>query len=121
MSYLGLIILGFGGHARAVGAVALACGVKKLVFVEVSAREGENFFGHPVQAMWPDRLPTDWASMPASGTSPAREAQASAITARGWRLARLIGSSATISQGVLLIRGLSSITNAISAHLPTYR
>jgi UDP-N-acetylbacillosamine N-acetyltransferase len=43
-----LTIIGCGGHGRSVADVALANGIKKLVFVDAKARENETLFGFAV-------------------------------------------------------------------------
>jgi UDP-N-acetylbacillosamine N-acetyltransferase len=44
----GLYILGFGGHARSVADIALATGIRQLIFVDDNARPDEEFAGYPV-------------------------------------------------------------------------
>jgi sugar O-acyltransferase (sialic acid O-acetyltransferase NeuD family) len=95
----GLLILGFGGHARSVADVALAAGYEALLFIDENAREGENFLGHPVQRTWPARLPEDWVCLPAAGDNRKRQRQLAALQEAGWPLATLIAPTATIGAG----------------------
>lgn len=95
----GLLILGFGGHARSVADVALAAGFSSLVFVDDNAREGENFLGHPVQRDFSGALPEGWQCLPASGDNNRRRQQIEAIREAGWPLATLISPTATLGAG----------------------
>lgn len=102
----GLLVLGFGGHARSVADVALACGIKHLLFIEPNARAGENFLGHVVQSDWPDAAAfSDWRFLPASGSGTMREQQMRDALARGWRPATLIAPTATIGAGAQVGEG----------------
>ncbi|MDN6857392.1 acetyltransferase [Pseudomonas sp. CAN2814] len=92
----GLLILGFGGHARSVADVALAAGIRELRFVDSNAREGENFLGFPVLSHWDAALPEGWAAFSAAGDNARREQQIEAIEAAGWPLASVIAPSATL-------------------------
>ncbi|BCX66891.1 acetyltransferase [Pseudomonas izuensis] len=95
----GVLILGFGGHARSVADVALSLGVKQLRFIDSNARPNENFGGFPVLSEWMLELPDGWSVMPASGDNAARQAQIEEIIKRGWPLATLIAPTATIGFG----------------------
>lgn len=101
----GLLVLGFGGHARSVADVALACGYDALLFVDDNAREGESFLGFPVQGTWPDTLPQGWLALPASGLGHARQAQIDEAARRGWNLATLIAPTATVGVGARIDLG----------------
>lgn len=101
----GLVILGFGGHARSVADVALAIGYEALLFIDENAREGENFLGHPVQRAWPAQLPDGWTCMPAAGDNRKRQAQLAAIQEAGWPPATLIAPSATLGAGAAVSPG----------------
>ncbi|MEJ0062265.1 MAG: acetyltransferase [Alphaproteobacteria bacterium] len=106
MSLPGLIIIGFGGHARSVADVALACGFGALLFVDPRARPGENFLGHPVQAAWPEGDGFgDWRAMPASGDGQRRAAQMAEARQRGRRIATLIAPTATVGVGATVAEG----------------
>lgn len=95
----GLLILGFGGHARSIADVALASGIESLLFVDSNAREGENFLGHPVLREFTGDLPADWHCIPAAGDNRRRWAQVEAISKTGWPLATLIAPTASIGAG----------------------
>ncbi|WP_036257675.1 acetyltransferase [Mesorhizobium sp. WSM3224] len=71
-----LIILGFGGHARSVGDIALSSGFDDLTFVDEHAREGEAFAGFPVVTMLPENATgSGWFVFPGSGDNARRQAQ----------------------------------------------
>lgn len=95
----GLLILGFGGHARSVADVALAAGVTTLCFVDANARDGENFHGFPVLPRWDAPLPEGWAAFSAAGDNTRRQRQITDIEAAGWPLATLVAPSASIGLG----------------------
>lgn len=100
MTFLsGLLILGFGGHARAVADVALASGIKHLRFIDNNARPNETFGDFPVLRSWDEELPDGWSAMPASGDGLSRQTQCDWVTERGWPLATLISPTATIGFG----------------------
>lgn len=101
----GLLILGFGGHARVVADIAMALGIKEFCFVDQAAREGEQFLGHPVVAGHGPTLPPSWKAFAASGDAARREAQCAQIAAAGWPLATLIAPSATIGAGAQIGAG----------------
>ncbi|WP_242166929.1 MULTISPECIES: acetyltransferase [unclassified Pseudomonas] len=92
----GLLILGCGGHARAVADVALALGVKHLCFVDHHARPDETCGAFPVRRSWDEDLPQGWSVMPASGDGARRQAQCDWVDQRGWPLATLVSPTATI-------------------------
>lgn len=102
-----LLVLGFGGHARSVGDVALASGVKRLLFVDSQARANETFAGFPVRAELPDDLGGDWLAFPALGNNSLRERQCDNAP---FSLATLIapdaivGVEAEIGRGALVAR-----------------
>lgn len=102
---LGILILGFGGHARAVADVALSMGVQHLVFEETQARPGECFRGFDVVKRWDAPLPEGWAAFGAAGDGKDREAQHVRISALGWPLATLVASSANLGVDCHLGRG----------------
>lgn len=93
-----LIILGFGGHARSVADVALACGYSSLLFVDSNAREGENFLGHPVFAEL-DLLAQGCDVFPGAGDNIRRQQQCREITLLGLTPAKLISPLASIGVG----------------------
>ncbi|MGY2285485.1 NeuD/PglB/VioB family sugar acetyltransferase [Pseudomonas gingeri] len=103
--YLGLLILGFGGHARSVADVALAEGLTQLCFIDECARPDEHFAGFEVLTSWSGELPDGWAVLPASGDNRKRQALCQWTVERGWPLATLIASTATIGFGAVLGAG----------------
>lgn len=102
---VGVLILGFGGHARSVADVALSLGIKHLHFVDNNARPNESFGGFPVMSTWVSELPDGWTVMPASGDNASRQAQIEEISKRGWPLATLIAPTATIGFGAIVGAG----------------
>ncbi len=102
MTYTGLLILGFGGHARSVADIALCSGMPCLRFYDVNARIGEQFNGFPAIAILPKVLPDGWAFLPAAGDNDARQQQLGWLAAD--RLATLISPRAYI--GVMASVGL---------------
>jgi UDP-N-acetylbacillosamine N-acetyltransferase len=101
----GLLILGFGGHARSVADVALASGVRSLIFVDENAHDGESFLGFPVQREFRGALPDGWQCMPASGDNALRASQIEAAYVANWRIATLIAPSATVGIGAIVNEG----------------
>lgn len=95
----GLLILGFGGHARSVADVAMASGVKHLCFIDSNARENETFAGFPVLQSWEEELPDGWSVMPASGDGLSRSSQCESVLQRGWPLFTLVSPTATVGYG----------------------
>lgn len=95
----GLLILGFGGHARSVADVALASGLEQLCFIDDSAIPGERFGDFVVQRDWPDTLCEGWTVIVASGDDLCRERFGAQVRERGWPLATLIAPSATLGVG----------------------
>jgi UDP-N-acetylbacillosamine N-acetyltransferase len=92
----GLVVFGFGGHARSVADVALTLGIKGLIFVDEAAQASESLWGFPVRKTFDDPLPDGWQSFAASGDNQARQAQIATIRGKSWPLATLIAPSATI-------------------------
>lgn len=95
----GLLIYGFGGHARSVADVALAAGTAELRFVDANAQEGESFLGFPVIRQWDGPLPEGWQAFSAAGGNALRQQQCEHIKALGWPLATLIAPSAIVGVG----------------------
>ena len=100
-----LLILGFGGHARSVADVALACGYDELVFVDEHARDGENFLGHPVTADIDPYVGQDWVLFPAAGDNRKREAQCFTAWELGFTIATLLSPKASIGAGASISAG----------------
>jgi UDP-N-acetylbacillosamine N-acetyltransferase len=92
----GLVILGFGGHARSVADIALTLGVKGLIFVDEAAQADESLWGFPVRKTFDERLPDGWQAFAASGDNHIRHVQVTIILERSWPLAALISPTATI-------------------------
>src|SRR5258707_4167 len=92
----GLVILGFGGHARSVADIALTMGIKALIFVAEAAGANESLWGFPVRKAFDDKLPDGWQTFAASGDNQTRQIQVAAILGRSWPLATLISPTATI-------------------------
>ena len=101
----GLLILGFGGHARSVADVALACGFRELQFVDQNARDGESFLGFPVLKHHEKTLPDGWSAFPAAGDNGRRSLQYAEMLALGWQVASLIAPSASIGVGSRISAG----------------
>lgn len=100
MTVRGLIVLGFGGHARSVGDVAIACGVPHLLFYDANCHPGENFRGHPTTR----ELPTDntdrWHAFPAAGNNAERQRQMEAFA--NFEFISLIAPTAYISADAMI-------------------
>jgi len=92
----GLVILGFGGHARSVAAVALASGTTSLLFVDENAKEGEAFLGFPAIRRLDGAIDSGWSCMPAAGDNLLRQKQVAFAEANGWPLATVVANDATI-------------------------
>jgi UDP-N-acetylbacillosamine N-acetyltransferase len=101
----GLLILGFGGHARSVADVALAAGIDALLFIDPNARDGEHFLGHPVLREFHGELPAGWQCLPAAGDNRRRQQQVETIRKAGWALATLVSPTATIGAGASIAPG----------------
>ncbi|WP_404926884.1 acetyltransferase [Mesorhizobium sp. ORM16] len=71
----GLLILGFGGHARSVGDIALSTGFDNLTFVDEEARDGEEFADFPAVRVLPSSAAGQWLIFPGSGDNARRRAQ----------------------------------------------
>lgn len=95
----GLLILGFGGHARAVADVALSMGVSHLAFEQEGAREDEHFQGFKVYPYWEGGVPNSWAVFCAAGDGAEREKQCTRVIEAGWSLATLISPRASLGVG----------------------
>lgn len=92
----GLIIWGFGGHARSVADVALAMGIMQLRFIDPAARDAETFLGHPVLAEWDEPLPQGWAVFSAAGDNHRRQRHIEHAQRSDWPLATLIAPGASL-------------------------
>ncbi|MFT4121245.1 NeuD/PglB/VioB family sugar acetyltransferase [Bradyrhizobium sp.] len=102
----GLVILGFGGHARSVASIALSSGFEALLFVDENARPGETFLGFPaVTALEGRDFPDGWVCIPAIGDNCSRERQYELATAAGWPLGNVIAETATIASDAEMSTG----------------
>lgn len=101
----GLVIFGFGGHARSVADVALAAGCGKLLFIDENARDGETFLGHPVLRQLPGAFPEGWSCLTASGDNHTRARQIASILESRWPLATLVAPTASIGAGATIGAG----------------
>jgi sugar O-acyltransferase (sialic acid O-acetyltransferase NeuD family) len=101
----GLLIFGFGGHARSVADIAFSSGVSNFCFVDSNAREGESFIGHPVIKQWEGSLPKGWQAISANGNNVLRQESCEYIKNMGWTLATLIAPSATTGIGSKIAEG----------------
>lgn len=97
--------MGFGGHARTVADVALACGYVELVFVDEHARVDENFLGFPVVTNINAYAGQDWALFPASGDGRKRKIQCEVAHDLGFPLATLLSPKASIGKGAIVAPG----------------
>lgn len=95
----GLVVFGFGGHARSVADIALSAGYASLMFIDANARENENFLGHPVLRHLPPTFPAGWSCIAASGDNLVRSRQIKSIQESGWPLATLIAPTASVGAG----------------------
>lgn len=100
MSAPGLLILGFGGHARSVADIALASGIRDLLFYDPNCQPGENFLGHPTTAVLPGSIPDGWDAFPAAGANEARQRQMD--TGGPFEFCSLIAPSAYIGVGATI-------------------
>jgi len=105
MTPQGLLILGFGGHARSVADVALDLGIPRLAFVEAHVRPGDEFAGFPVVASMPGALQPGWAVLPAAGDNAERRLQFEGATSRAWPIERLISKRAYCGKGATIGAG----------------
>ncbi len=101
----GLLVLGFGGHARSVGDVALDLGIPALAFVEAGMRVGEEFAGFPVLATSPDSLQEGWTVFPAAGDNAERQRQIEYSNARALPMDSLVSRRAYIGVGATVLPG----------------
>jgi len=92
----GIVICGFGGHARSVADVACSLGIANLIFVDENAADGETFYGFPVYKNFPEQLPEGWAAFPASGNNATRLSQIAMLEEWHWPVYTIISATATI-------------------------
>ncbi len=101
----GLLILGFGGHARSVADVALDLGVAELVFVEANAQPAEEFVGFPVHQTMPAWLQNGWSTLPAAGNNDRRWEQMEGAALRGFAVTSLVSKRAYVGTKATLLPG----------------
>jgi len=101
----GLVILGFGGHARSVADVALSAGFNSLLFIDENAKEGETFLDFKVLKDFPVDIPDHWLYMPAAGDNQKRKKQVELIHLAQKSIATIVSKSATIGAGAKLSAG----------------
>lgn len=112
MSYEGIAILGFGGHARSVADVALELGVRHLCFVDENVRSEEQFAGFAAVKDLECPLPDGWAVFPALGDSAKRQRKVESVLQDGLPLATLIAKSAYIGCEATVEKGVFVGNNA---------
>jgi len=101
----GLLVFGFGGHARSVAEVAIASGIVDFCFVDINALENESFLGFPVIKQWDGDLPEGWLAFSAVGDNVLRQQDCELIKSLGWPLATLIAPSAITGVGSTIAEG----------------
>ncbi len=101
----GLLILGFGGHARSVGDVAIDLGIRALMFVDAGAAVGEDFAGFPVRKAIPGCLEEGWNIFPAAGDNFERRRQVDQAVMTSLPLARLVSRRAYLGLGAIVLPG----------------
>lgn len=104
MTPAGLVILGFGGHARSVADVALRAGIHQIEFVDEGAKLGESFAGFAARPDWPEVLP-GWYAFPASGQAQRRKDLVSAAEAHGFEVCSLLSPSAYVGLEACVDKG----------------
>ncbi|MBS0583230.1 MAG: NeuD/PglB/VioB family sugar acetyltransferase [Proteobacteria bacterium] len=95
----GLLIHGFGGHARSVADIALAAGIAQLLFVDANARPGESLHGFEVRREWSGPLPQGWAVFSASGNGDTRRRHVAGFREARLPIATLVAPNATLGLG----------------------
>jgi len=106
MKPVGLIVLGFGGHARSVADVALENGVRDLLFVTPTAQPGESWAGHPVLSALPESIPDGWQVFLAQGGNLLRRNAWLSVRVRSLELSTIIAHSASVSQRAIISPGV---------------
>lgn len=100
-----LVIMGFGGHARSVADVALACGYVELLFVDANAAPNENFLGHPVKHHLQGLDETWRDAIAASGNNQQRRIQYQRIAQLGMHPVSIISPLASVGTGSVISPG----------------
>jgi sugar O-acyltransferase (sialic acid O-acetyltransferase NeuD family) len=101
----GLLVLGFGGHARSVADVALSAGYRSLRFVDPMAADGESLEGFEVTRDMPVHQLDGWSVLPASGNASKRRTQAGQARSLGYDIATLVSPHAYVSRSATLASG----------------
>lgn len=101
----GLLIIGFGGHARSVADVALDLGIAELAFIDAQARPGEQFAGFSARQEMPPELPEGWLAFPAAGDNGARAQQIADLSSRGFPVCTLVSKRAYVGVGAAIGEG----------------
>jgi UDP-N-acetylbacillosamine N-acetyltransferase len=101
----GLLILGFGGHARSVGDVAIDLGIPALIFVDAAVGEGEEFAGFPARSTIPAALGEGWNVFPAAGDNLERRRQLDRAGSNLPPVARLVSRRAYLGFGATILPG----------------
>lgn len=101
----GLLILGFGGHARSVADIASAMGFTHLRFIDPAARDGESYLGYPIESRWDQDLPSGWTVFSAAGSNQQRKAHLEHVQHLGLTLTTLIAPSASLGAGCFIAPG----------------
>jgi len=96
-----LLVLGFGGHARSVGDVALSAGYKTLLFFDRDGREGESFAGFEVISR-PRKLDDGWCYISGAGVNSIRATQTFPAEFGFAEIVTLIAPTATIGRGATI-------------------
>jgi UDP-N-acetylbacillosamine N-acetyltransferase len=91
-----LIILGFGGHARSIAAVALSSGFNSLLYLDKQAKAGEKFLDFPAIPQLQGDVPISWRCIPGVGDNREREKQCQYVQMVGLELGRVTASNATL-------------------------
>jgi sugar O-acyltransferase (sialic acid O-acetyltransferase NeuD family) len=99
MTPAGLAILGFGGHARAIGDVAIDLGIARLLFVDRHARGDESFAGFPVALELPHPLLDGWKVVSGTGDGAERERQIEHALQHDLPLTALVSARAYVGIG----------------------
>jgi UDP-N-acetylbacillosamine N-acetyltransferase len=72
---IGLYILGFGGHSRAVADVAVSTGWSQIIFVDQNTKTDEYFYAYPTIKDIPEQPKPFWSAFPAAGDNLRRQRQ----------------------------------------------
>lgn len=95
----GLLVLGFGGHARSVIDVAISAGCRDFIIVESNARPDEKLGDTPINAELPGNLEQGWFAFSATGDNKLRQRQLGMFAQREWPVASVISPNATLGVG----------------------